>query len=113
MTFALAPSPAGPWKILAGAFVTYFLFSFILILKLFRVIVLLEPWRLTLGRKMAFLFLWGVAFPIGAAASIALLFLQEKRGDVLEENRKSAFQILDQIDKSVFILIVKSFERKD
>ncbi len=97
--FAMAPLPEGPWKILAAIFVIYFIISLAIIFNLYGIIVRQEPWRLSLGKKLGMLFLWGVFFPILAASSLALLYLQEKRGDILEENRKSAFQVLDRIDQ--------------
>ncbi|MFZ2959400.1 MAG: SpoIIE family protein phosphatase [Candidatus Ozemobacteraceae bacterium] len=97
---ALTPFPVGPWWSLALAFAGYAFLSLLLGLKLFRIIVQKEPWQLTLSRKLAFLFLWGVAIPLLAASALSLLYLQEKRADLLDANRKSAFQILDQIDQN-------------
>jgi serine phosphatase RsbU (regulator of sigma subunit) len=99
VVFAMTPFPQPPWGWLIGVFSLYGILSFFGLVRLFGILAGGDSWQWTLGKKLTFLFLWGVAFPLGAASSLASLYIQEKRGDLVSENRQAAFATLKEIDE--------------
>lgn len=79
-------------------FICYAVFSVRFLVFLHRLIVLGQSSRISLERKLAFLFLLGFVFPLAVSAGIGVLYLREKDAEFLHEHRRDALHTLDGID---------------
>lgn len=95
---AVAPLPRVPPFVFPIIFICYGFFSFRFLVFLHRVVVLGRSPRMSLERKLAFLFLLGFVFPMVVSIGIGALYLRENDEGQLHEHRREALRLLDVVD---------------
>jgi len=95
---AVMPLPRASPFIYILIFIFYAVFSFRFLVFLHRFFVQGRSPRMSLERKLAFLFLLGFVFPLVVSVGIGALYLREKDAGLLDEHRRESLSSLDVID---------------
>lgn len=95
---SIAELPRASPLVYLAIFFCYAIFSFRVLVFLHRLIVFGQSPRMSLERKLAFLFLLGFVFPLAVSIGIGALYLREKDAEFLHDHRREALHTLDAID---------------